>query len=243
MSSLQKRLSSKLEEKRISQEELANMIGASQAAVSKIILGETKRSRFLPKIAESLGVSEQWLLYGEESSNAKILDSSVDEWDNNTPLPPTMVKIPFLNGMSLSAGVGALNSDAPYDGAVLWFAKSFIRRSGACLDRVFCISVVGDSMKPKYEEGGIVVVDSTNALSLSEFNSMTDEQKSAETLSRITDGKVYAINYKGQDYIKRLGRDGSKVRIISDNPSYSTKEEPAHFVHIFGRVIAYQRED
>lgn len=244
MSSLPERLIAKLDEKKMSQEDLANAAGASQAAISKIVLGETKRSRFLPKIAEALETTEQWLMYGVGDSNMERTDMTAGAWDSKTEIPDTMVAIPFFNGSSLSAGTGALNSDAPYNGAVLWFAKSFIKRKGACIDRIFCVNIVGDSMYPRYEDGGIAIIDTTNYLSISDFEALPEEQKKAETLSRIIDGKVYAINFKGQDYIKRLGKTiTGEVIITSDNPAYGTDKAPADKVSILGRVIGYQREE
>lgn len=244
MSSLPERLTAKLEEKRMSQEDLAHAVGASQAAISKIIMGETKRSRFLPKIAEALETTEEWLVYGIGDSNISLTDVKVMEWDADTEIPDTMVAIPFFNGSSLSAGMGAMNSDMPYTGAVLWFAKSFIKRKGACLDRIFCVNISGDSMSPRYEDGGIAIIDTTNFLSIPDFEALPEEQRKAETLHRVIDGKVYAINYKGQDYIKRLGKTTSgEVIITSDNPAYGSDKALASDVCIVGRVIGYQREE
>ena len=45
-----------MDERGISQTELAEMIGTSQQTISKIITGATEASRKLPKIARALGV-------------------------------------------------------------------------------------------------------------------------------------------------------------------------------------------
>lgn len=44
------------------QQELAARVGATQGAISKILVGKTSNSRLLPKIAVQLGVPLEWLL-------------------------------------------------------------------------------------------------------------------------------------------------------------------------------------
>jgi len=225
METLQDRLLKLLEDKRLSQDDLASMINASQAAISKIVLGETKRSRLLPKIAEALEVTEQWLLFGDAGEpNAGTHKSEIHVWDEKTLMPDDMVAVPFFNGMSLSAGNGALNSDIPHSGASLWFAKSFIKRKGTLPEKVFCITVKGDSMEPRFDEGGVVMIDTMP--------------------QAIIDGKPYAITYQGQDYIKYIRRlPNNQYLITSENEIYEPFKADIEQVTIIGRVIAYQREE
>jgi transcriptional regulator with XRE-family HTH domain len=56
------RLRIAMEAAAISQSRLARDIGATQGAISLILLGKTTNSRLLPKIATRLGVSLAWLL-------------------------------------------------------------------------------------------------------------------------------------------------------------------------------------
>lgn len=225
MKTLAERLVKILEEKRMSQEELAGMIGASQAAISKIILGTTKRSKLIPLIASALGVSEQYLMYGSEP-NAEILTQGVQEWDSDTVIPDDMVAIPYFNGSSLSAGTGAINSDIPYTGASLWYAKSFIKRKGTCPEKVFCIGVKGDSMTPVFDEGGVVMIDTL-----------------ADNIYPIIDGKPYAIHYDNGDYIKFLRKlPNNRIRVVSANPEYETFDVDAEEILIVGKVIEYAKE-
>ena len=52
---------------------------------------------------------------------------------------------------------------------------------------------------------------------------------------------IWALNYAGQGYIKRLRRvrrDGAdKVLILSDNPSVPPEEADPQDVHIVGKVV------
>jgi transcriptional regulator with XRE-family HTH domain len=45
----------------VDQSELARRVGCTPGAINQILSGQTKRSRFLPDIAMSLGVSLRWL--------------------------------------------------------------------------------------------------------------------------------------------------------------------------------------
>lgn len=219
------RIQQRMRELRISQEDLAGMVGTSQNTISKIVRGAVRNSSFLPDIAEALGVSELWLRYGDLAGNAETIKTQAREWDESTSLPDGMVAVPYFKDMSLSAGQGAINSDITHSGSVLWFSRSFLRRQGACPEKVFCIAVIGDSMEPRYEENGIVVIDTTLPVN-------------------VIDGKAYAIHYQGQDYIKYLRRmPDNKVLVSSENPVYKPFEANLDEVNIIGRVIAYQREE
>ena len=61
MSIIGDRLREAMAARGVEQLELANAVGCTQGAISQILVGTTLRSRFLPEIAEYLGVSLQWL--------------------------------------------------------------------------------------------------------------------------------------------------------------------------------------
>ncbi|MGH1542156.1 MAG: helix-turn-helix domain-containing protein [Arenicella sp.] len=54
--------------KELSQVDLAKMVHASQQTIQFIEDGTTKKSKYLPEIANVLGVSYDWLVTGKESS-------------------------------------------------------------------------------------------------------------------------------------------------------------------------------
>lgn len=56
------RLRLAMDEAGIDQPELARLAGCTQGAISQILLGNTRRSRFLPAVAEAVGVDVNWLL-------------------------------------------------------------------------------------------------------------------------------------------------------------------------------------
>lgn len=215
------RLRSIMAKKNISQEELANSVGVSQAAISKLYRGEAKSSKRLATIAEVLGVSEQWLMFGD-SSNAEIIGSA-NVWDDSTPKPEDMIAVPFYKEVALSAGNGGSIIEEKADGRYLWFGRRFFERKCAEPKDVVCLILNGDSMEPKYESGGVVAIDRGN--------------------TRIIDGDIYAINYLDHLYFKRVSNLTPHTLLLkSDNPSYPTIEARVEDVIILGKVINYSKE-
>ena len=74
------RLIEAMEDAQIDQAALATKAGCTQGAISQILLGVTKRSRFLPDIASALGVSVQWLRGDSEDKDpsAALVPTSQD---------------------------------------------------------------------------------------------------------------------------------------------------------------------
>lgn len=221
--SLGLRIKDKRKELGITQAKLAEMIGIRQPTLSDLEKGVNNNTTKIVELAKALKTTPDFLLYGKEQSNMEILPVEVATWDNDSKVPDDMVEVPYFMDMSLSAGYGAINNGLPYVGTKLWYSKGFIRRKGACLDKVFCIKVHGDSMDPVFEDGGIVMIDT--------------EPKD------IIDGKPYAISYQDSDYLKFLRRlPDNKIRVISANPEYDTFDADTDDVQIIGRVIEYSKE-
>lgn len=64
MDSLGSRLKKALEDSGVTQAELAEHIGISQQAVQFICSGKTKHTKHLERIAQRLGVTQEWLAFG-----------------------------------------------------------------------------------------------------------------------------------------------------------------------------------
>lgn len=85
------------------------------------------------------------------------------------------------------------------------------------LDHDFASWVFGDSMEPKYMNGEVVLIKETG------FD---------------YDGAVYAVDWDGQTYIKKVYREPDGLRLVSLNPKYKDKlapfdEEP----RIIGKIV------
>lgn len=141
MSDIADRINFLIEERKISQEILAADVGVSQAAISKICQGRTKRSRYLPQIAAYFNVAEHWLLFGEDINN--------DDED---------VLVPFYKDVQLSAGYGA-NEFEDYEGRTIRFSRDTLREVNVPPKDAICVTVKGDSMEPVFKNGSTVGID------------------------------------------------------------------------------------
>ena len=67
---LAERLRSKRKEVGWTQEQLAQMVGSSQAVIQKIENGKSLRPRKIDKIAAVLGSTPAWLMFGDDGAGA-----------------------------------------------------------------------------------------------------------------------------------------------------------------------------
>jgi transcriptional regulator with XRE-family HTH domain len=74
ISTLGTRLKAARNHKGLSQGELADLVGISQAAVGKVELDKTENPRGILKYASALGVSPDYLLFGEGSKDYNLAD-------------------------------------------------------------------------------------------------------------------------------------------------------------------------
>ncbi|MBS7833441.1 helix-turn-helix transcriptional regulator [Wohlfahrtiimonas chitiniclastica] len=150
MQNIADRINLLIDERKISQEILAHDVGISQAAISKICQGRTKRSRYLPQIANYFNVPEHWLLFGEEQFSSKAPTEDDDD-----------VLIPFYKDVQLSAGYGATELD-DYEGRTIRFSRSMLREGNVSPKDAICVTVKGDSMEPVFKNGSTVGIDLTH---------------------------------------------------------------------------------
>nr|DAW75267.1 MAG TPA: Repressor protein CI [Caudoviricetes sp.] len=85
------------------------------------------------------------------------------------------------------------------------------------LDHDFASWVFGDSMEPKYKNGEVVLIKETG------FD---------------YDGAVYAIDWDGQTYIKKVYREDDGLRLVSLNSKYKDKFAPYdEDPRIIGKIV------
>ena len=85
------------------------------------------------------------------------------------------------------------------------------------LDHDFASWVFGDSMEPKYMNGEVVLIKETG------FD---------------YDGEVYAVDWDGQTYIKKVYREPDGLRLVSLNPKYKDKFAPFdEDPRIIGKIV------
>ncbi|MFM9768150.1 S24 family peptidase, partial [Streptomyces scabiei] len=76
---------------------------------------------------------------------------------------------------------------AEEDGPPVYMPADLIKRRGYQAEALIAIKVRGDSMETTLFEGDTVVINTMD--------------------KTITDNQVYAVNYEGEDVVKRLVRD------------------------------------
>ena len=85
------------------------------------------------------------------------------------------------------------------------------------LDHDFASWVFGDSMEPKYKNGDVVLIKETG------FD---------------YDGAVYAVEWDGQTYIKKVYREEDGLRLVSLNSKYKDKFAPYdEGPRIIGKIV------
>ena len=148
----------------------------------------------------------------------------IEVWDDDTPLGPDEVELPFFKEVELSAGKGS-EVMLETNGRKLRFGKRTLKRKSIDPASAGCVPVTGNSMEPVLPDGSTVGVDTSN--------------------TNIQDGKMYAIDHDGQLRVKLLYRlPGSGLRLRS----YNTEEHPderydgdyvQQHIRIIGKVFWY----
>lgn len=148
----------------------------------------------------------------------------IEVWDDDTPLGPDEVELPFFKEVELSAGKGS-EVMLETNGRKLRFGKRTLKRKSIDPAAAGCVPVTGNSMEPVLPDGSTVGVDTAN--------------------TTIQDGKMYAIDHEGQLRVKLLYRlPGSGLRLRS----YNTDEHPderydgdyvEQHIRVIGKVFWY----
>ncbi|OPA84306.1 hypothetical protein BFW86_24495 [Pseudomonas fluorescens] len=228
----------------LTQQQLAQLVGVAQTAISQLESGKAQRSTYIAEIAYACEVSSKWLALGEgEMKPAKgPLEIDLEE------TPPSTPNSALLGFLSSSISPIAVVNDGNENEAVLVpiirdyypgsdperIARSqksnisyrFSKRmlESLATGEVVCVSVSGNAMSPVLQNGSIVAVDTGS----------TD----------IEDGKIYVIRHSGQLRTQFLYRiPGGGIRLRSMNPaehpeeSYTAKEMEEKSITIIGRAF------
>lgn len=208
------RLKAAMEQRGIDQPKLAEMAGCTQGAISQILLGKTRRSRYLPDIADALGVSVNWLR-GDPGA-AK---------DPHPPEPPSDDRVAHIIRIdaAFAAGPGT-NLDDPIEETSFELDMGYLRSlTSSPPHRVRVGPCDGDSMIPTIWPNDLLIFDlNQNRLVLQD--------------------KIWACRIYKAGAVKRLRKvEGDRVQVISDNPDHENQIVDAADIEIIGRVVGSLR--
>lgn len=204
----------------MSQSELADRVGISQPTLSHLEKTPGASTKYIDAFAEALNTTVRYLLEGV--ADIKVPASKAHVLINDAGTPPGMIAIPLYKEVELSAGNGSCVFDESKITDNIWFTEAFFERHSAKPEEVVCAKISGDSMEPRFEDGGIVAIDLGH--------------------KKIKDGEVYAVHYHDHLFFKKVRMLPGKLLLTSENPIYKPVEAELSDVIIIGKVISYTKE-
>ncbi|QDQ25313.1 helix-turn-helix domain-containing protein [Chitinimonas arctica] len=207
MDTIANRITYAREAKKLGIQQLADALGVSYQGVRQWELGMTEpRGKRLDAIAAALGVSRLWLQTGIHQAaadnplgagNITTRPRPIKVWEEGEALEHGEVEVKRLS-LRMAAGVGRLQWEVDEEGTPNRFRLGWCHRNNLKPEKLATILVEGDSMQPTIPDSARLTIN-------------TD-------ISEMRNGRLHAIDYHGEFYIKRLFRepDGS-IRIVSDN--------------------------
>ena len=219
------------------QDTFGALLGVTKSTVSAYEKGDVfPPFNILNTIVELGEKSFEWLFTGEGDVTSPsgrgneglaaledkipVINEEVVQYDNPPAPLNDFVRVPRYE-VSASAGGGAVvESEQVVD--YLMFGIDWVKNTlGANPNKLALISVLGDSMSPSYNDGDLILVDTSS--------------------NRPKTDAVYVIQHDSCLWVKRLHFhfDGS-VAVISDNPRYPEQTitgEALERLRIVGRVM------
>lgn len=201
----------------LSMEMLAEKVGVSWQTVQQWENGKTapKRKR-LDDVAEVLGTTSDFLMFGREGAALKSTDAESD---------PRFIPIRQVE-FKISAGIAGFSVEFTAEDAEepLFLPRVWIERRTLDPETLYATRVNGSSMAPGIRDGDVIVVDTSN----------TSREKDA----------IVAVNHEGELTVKRLKYEHRRWWLTSDNADQ--KHYPpvpcGDGTYLLGRVVHLHRE-
>lgn len=232
MRTLAERLAWARNRKQLSQHQLAKLAGVSQSTIGNLEAGIRNSARKITSIALALEVDAAWLAEGVGAF--EMQDASPFSEQTHIPSGARPVK-EFQRGdsdfveiqkvrLKLSAGISGFAVEPLIEnGAPIVFQKEWLERHGYFAENLIALKIRGESMRPKLDDGDLVVINTADRTP--------------------KDNHVYAVNFDGEDLIKRLRRENREWWLVSDNPdqkSYPKQICKGASCILIGQVIYMQ---
>lgn len=200
---LGERIRAEREARKLSQSDLARLVGISQAAIAKIESGETTKSKWLPEIMSLLNIS------AGSQPEAPEVEVASDLALQRQAMP---LDIP-VKGVA----VGGNDADFSFNGSV----SEYVRRPPglAKANGVYAVYVTSDSMSPRFDPNDLLYVSALRPAAVGDY--VVVELHPEE------DGTP------GKGFIKRLVRRGATaVKLHQFNPDCDIEIEAARIKSI-----------
>lgn len=211
--------------KNINKSEMAKLIGVSAATVTQWENSTIRHiaGKHLTRVCELLDVTPEWLLYGTDAtkeSSARVPAPGAMKIEYLNDDDPSFVPIRMVK-LRLSAGISGYSIEPEHDSdSLLKMSQRWIQKNGFQIENLIGIKVRGESMEPSLYDGDVVVINTADTAPV--------------------DGAVFAVNYEGEDVVKRLVRDAGSWWLASDNPDhrrYPKKSCRGNDCMLVGRVV------
>lgn len=207
----------------LSGRKLAQMVGVSSQAISKMTRGETTSTSQIVSIAKALQTTPEYLIgEADDFSAAFPLDVTTPSSTDIEAYTPDLVNI---HEIDLTMGMGLSYHDIPITQTVRTFDRNWLRHyTHTNPDRLFFCEGIGNSMEPYIHSHDLLLIDSS------------------EPAIRMSD-QIWAVSYGNCGTVKRLRPmpDGS-IKMIAENPSVPIEVAYDGELSLIGRVVAIVRK-
>jgi phage repressor protein C with HTH and peptisase S24 domain len=211
------RLKLEMKKRGLTSAELAKMADVKTSFLYDIMSGKSSNPSTvkLARVADSLDISLTYLV-GNQDTPSKQKSSSPPSDDDCVAVPRITVDI---------TADGSRVTSQEYETEVYFFRRSWItERLGISVTDLRLMYVRGDNMEPTLCHNDIVLIDTTK------------KTPSPPGIFVCFDG--LGLTARRLEYV--IG--DQSIRLLSDNPQYSTFERPAADTLIIGRVVWFARE-
>lgn len=190
--------------KGLSQIQLGDAIGVSQATISELEVRPAASSKYLVDIAQALGVNPVWLATGEgemDSKPTELFDSELSIASINTRAVPLISWVQagqfkeVFNDMSLN--------------------KEFFHCPTRCSPSTYALRVEGESMMDRFRPGQIIFVDpEVSPISGNYVIAMLEDSNKITFKQLISDGGDQYLKALNKDWPERIIRVNENCRLI-----------------------------
>ncbi len=221
------RITELMKSKRLTQQEVADKVGVARQSISLWQKDKTVPSGTnLEKLANALGTTSGYLLFGSSDSSIKTFDQG--------DTPPDDVVVIHEYRLTFGASPSGVEPVPEWelvdDGDDYWYKRTFFQKRHLNPDRCKRARVSGDSMEPTICDGDTFL--------------FYEECDSRPGCVIIADGQIYAISVEGQLKVKRLSKTKDGIVVRSDNPDYHPEVYSGNDLsklRIYGKIVEINR--